>query len=218
MAARPDALLIDMDGTIVDSEPYWIEAEGELVDEFGGTWTAADAHSIVGFDLLDAAAALRDRGGVPLEPPAIVERMLDAVIERCRRELPWRPGARELLIEAGGAGVPCVLVTMSWRRLADAVLDAAPDGVFVGSVTGDEVERGKPAPDPYLVAADLVGVDPGRCVAIEDSPTGVASAVAAGCVTVAVPHVVPVPDTDGVAAVLATLDGVTLADLAALVP
>lgn len=151
-----------MDGTIVDSEPYWIASEHALVAEFGGTWGAEDAHSVVGFDLLDAAVELRDRGGVDLEPPVIVDRLLDSVIAKCAEELPWRPGARELLIEARDAGVPCVLVTMSWRRLADAVLAEAPQGVFVGSVTGDEVANGKPAPDPYLAAAELIGVDPRR--------------------------------------------------------
>ncbi len=208
----PAALLIDMDGTIVDSEPYWISTEHELVESFGGTWSADDAHSIVGFDLLDAAAELRDRGGVDLDPETIVDRLLDGVITKCRSHLPWRPGARELLIEARDAGVPCVLVTMSWRRFADAVLAAAPEGVFVGSITGDEVATGKPAPDPYLAAAALVGVDPARCVAIEDSPTGVASAMAAGCRTIAVPHVVAVDPRPGLT-VLDTLAGVRLADL-----
>ncbi len=206
------ALLIDMDGTIVDSEPYWIATEHELVAEYGGTWTPADAHSIVGFDLLDAATELRDRGGVAMDPPAIVARLLDGVVAKCREHLPWRPGARDLLIEAAAAGLPCVLVTMSWRLFADAVLDEAPEDAFVGSVTGDEVENGKPAPDPYLAAAALVGVEPGDCVAIEDSPTGVASAMAAGCRTFAVPHVVAVEPRSGLT-ILDTLDGVTLADL-----
>lgn len=205
-----------MDGTIVDSEPYWIESEGELVAEFGGTWTADDAHSVVGFALLDAAVQLRDRGGVGLEPEAIVARLLDRVIERCGEHLPWRPGARELLIEARDAGVPCVLVTMSWRRFADAVIDAAPDGVFVGSVTGDEVANGKPAPDPYLAGAALLGLDPSDCVALEDSPTGVASALAAGCRTLAVPHVVDVEPRPGLTVWPDGLAGRTLADLAAL--
>ena len=211
----PDALLIDMDGTIVDSEPYWIESEFGLVAEFGGTWSSDDAHSIVGFDLLDAAAELRDRGGVALEPEDIVDRLLDRVIGKCREHLPWRPGARDLLIEARDAGVPCVLVTMSWRRFADAVIEAAPDGVFVGSITGDEVANGKPAPDPYLAAAALIDVDPTRCVAIEDSPTGVASALAAGCRTLAVPHVVAVEQRAGLT-VWESLEGRTLADLATL--
>ena len=204
-----------MDGTIVDSEPYWIATEHELVESFGGTWGPADAHSVVGFDLLDAAVELRDRGGVQMEPSAIVEHLLDGVIAKCQDHLPWRPGARELLIEARDAGVPCVLVTMSWRRFADAVLAEAPNGVFVGSITGDEVENGKPAPDPYLVAARLLEVDPAECVAIEDSPTGVASALAAGCRTIAVPHVVDVDPRPGLT-IWTGLEGRTLADLAAI--
>jgi beta-phosphoglucomutase-like phosphatase (HAD superfamily) len=205
-------LLIDMDGTIVDSEPYWIATEHELVSQHGGTWTPEDAHSIVGFDLIDAATQLRDRGGVAMEPRAIVEWLLGGVIAKCRVDLPWRPGARDLLIEAREAGIPCVLVTMSWRRFADAVLAEAPEGVFVGSISGDEVANGKPAPDPYLAAAALLGVDPADCIAIEDSPTGVASAMAAGCRTTAVPHVVDVVSRPGLT-VLTTLEGVRLADL-----
>ena len=150
---QPAAVLWDMDGTLVDTEPYWIACEHELVAEFDGTWTSADAHSIVGFDLLDAAVELRDRGGVRLDPHAIVERLLDGVIARAARELPWRPGAARLLAECAAAGVPCALVTMSWRRLADAVIAAAPAGSFAASVTGDEVTNGKPDPEPYLAAA-----------------------------------------------------------------
>jgi HAD superfamily hydrolase (TIGR01509 family) len=214
--ANIEALLIDMDGTIVDSEPYWIETEHQLVEEFGGTWDAEDAHSLVGFDLLDAAEVLRDRGGVDLEPPQLVERLLDGVVAKCRTDLPWRPGARSLLIEAREAGLPCVLVTMSWRRFADVVLSEVPEGVFAGSITGDEVANGKPSPDPYLAAAALVGFDPSQCLAIEDSPTGVASAMAAGCRTIAVPHVVPVQPRPGLV-IIDSLDGYRLADLLALV-
>ena len=101
---------------------------------------------------------------------------------------------------------------MSWRRLADAVLADAPRGVFAGSVTGDEVANGKPAPDPYLAAAAMVEADPADCLAIEDSPTGVASALAAGCRTVVVPHVVDVAPRAGLI-VVPTLAGVHLADL-----
>jgi HAD superfamily hydrolase (TIGR01509 family) len=210
-----EALLIDMDGTIVDSEPYWIEAEHQLVEEFGGTWGPEDAHSLVGSDLLDSAVVLRERGGVQLEPHALVERLLDGVVDKCREHLPWRPGARELLLSARAAGIPCVLVTMSWRRLADVVLAESPAGVFVGSITGDEVANGKPAPDAYVAAAALVGADPTRCLAIEDSPTGVASALAAGCRTIAVPHVVPVEQRPGLV-ILDSLVGYGIADLAAL--
>ena len=209
------AVLWDMDGTLVDTEPYWIACEFDLVAEFGGSWNADDAHSIVGFDLLDAAAELRARGGVGLEPTEIVERLLDGVIAKVADELPWRPGAPELLAECVAADVPCALVTMSWRRLADAVLRAAPEGSFVASVTGDEVSNGKPDPEPYLAAAAALGVSPAECVAIEDSPTGVAAALAAGCATLGVPHVVSVPPADGLVLV-DSLVGVDLERLRAL--
>jgi beta-phosphoglucomutase-like phosphatase (HAD superfamily) len=211
----PAAVLWDMDGTLVDTEPYWFDAEFELVAECGGTWTEADALSLVGFDLLDSAHELRVRGGVRLEPVEVVERLLDGVIRRVAEQLPWRPGAPELLAACLEAGVPCVLVTMSWRRLADAVIAAAPDGSFVASITGDEVSNGKPAPEPYLAAAAALGLDPVDCVAIEDSPTGVASALAAGCATLGVPHVVPVPAAPGLTLV-DSLVGLGVADLGRL--
>jgi beta-phosphoglucomutase-like phosphatase (HAD superfamily) len=211
----PSAVLWDMDGTLVDTEPYWFDIEFELVAEFGGTWTDADAHSLVGFDLLDSAHELRTRGGVRLEPVEVVERLLDAVIARVAEQLPWRPGAPDLLAECVAAKIPCVLVTMSWRRLADAVIASAPAGSFVASITGDEVRNGKPDPEPYLAAAARLGVDPAQCVAIEDSPTGVASALAAGCATLGVPHVVPVAAAPGLTLV-DSLVGLGLADLRGL--
>ncbi len=214
---HPAAVLWDMDGTLVDTEPYWFDIEFELVDEFGGTWTEADAQSLVGFDLLDSAHELRTRGSVRLDPVDVVERLLDGVIARVADQLPWRPGAPELLAECVAAGIPCVLVTMSWRRLADAVIASAPPGSFVGSITGDEVSNGKPDPEPYLAAAALLGVDPAECVAIEDSPTGVASALAAGCATLGIPHVVPVIAAPGLTLV-DSLVGVDLATLRRLRP
>lgn len=206
------AVLWDMDGTLVDTEPYWIDSELELVARHAGTWTTADAHSIVGFDLLDAGHELRTRGGVEMEPVDIANWLLDRVIARVAEELPWRPGARELLAECIAEGVPCAMVTMSWRSLADAVIAAAPAGSFAVSITGDEVTNGKPDPEPYLAAAAALGVDPRACVAIEDSPTGVASAVAAGCATLGVPHVVPVAAAPGLT-IVDSLAGVDLARL-----
>src|ERR1700746_135791 len=105
-----------MDGTLVDTEPYWHEAEIDLVTEFGGSWTEEDQRSLTGFDLRDAAAELQTRGGVLLDVDEIGDRMLDHVIEKVHLQIPWRPGARELLCELHEAGVPCALVTMSWRR------------------------------------------------------------------------------------------------------
>ena len=201
-----------MDGTLVDTEPYWFASEGELAAEFNGTWGQDDMHSIIGFDLIDGATELRNRGGVRLEPEQIVERLLDGVIGRVAEHLPWMPGAAELLAECRESAIPCALVTMSWRRLADAAIKSAPPGSFSASVTGDEVARGKPNPEPYLAAAAALGVDPQCCVAIEDSPTGVASALAAGCATLGVPHVVPLAPAAGLT-IVDSLDGIGLDDL-----
>ena len=205
-----------MDGTLVDTEPFWIECEGALVAEHGGSWSSADAHSIVGFDLLDAAMVLRERGGVQLEPIEIVEHLLDGVIGRIRSHVPWRPGAAELLAECVSAAIPTALVTMSWRRFADAVVEAAPAGSFRTVVTGDAVARGKPDPEPYLKAAADLGVRPESCIAIEDSPTGVASALRAGCRTIGVPHVVALEESPGLT-IIESLDGIGVKELEALV-
>jgi HAD superfamily hydrolase (TIGR01509 family) len=187
------AVLWDMDGTVIDTEPYWIRAETELVAAHGGRWTEEDGLALVGRALLDSAEYLRRVGGVDMEPVALVEHLMERVVEQIVERPPWRPGALELLAELADAGVPSVLVTMSWRRMAQAVVDLLPPGSFVASVTGDEVDRGKPHPEPYQAAAELLGVDPASCVAIEDSPTGARSARAAGCVVLGVPHVVEIP-------------------------
>jgi HAD superfamily hydrolase (TIGR01509 family) len=186
------AVLFDMDGTLVDTEPFWIAAEYELVESFGGTWNDTRAHALVGNALLTAAEYIREHGGVPLEPAQIVDRLLDDVVRAARHAMPWRPGAVALLGELRAAGVPCAMVTMSYDRFASAVADALPPGTFDAIVTGDQVLDGKPHPEAYLSAAARLGVDPRRCVAVEDSPTGVASAEAAGCVVVAIPHSVPI--------------------------
>lgn len=196
-AALPAAVLWDMDGTLVDTEPYWISAEHAIVEEAGGVWSDEYAHQLVGNDLLVSAQFIRDHSPVDLEPVQIIEDLLARVIGQVREHVPWRPGAVELLTALVGHGVPSALVTMSWRSLAEAVLEALPQGTFAAVITGDEVEHGKPHPEPYLAAATALGVAVADCVAIEDSPTGVRSAVAAGVLTLAVPHVVPVPLTLG---------------------
>ncbi len=132
-----------------------------------------------------------------------------------RGAVPWRPGARELLAALREAGVPTALVTMSYRRFVEPVLEQLPAGSFDAVVTGDEVERGKPHPDPYLRAAALLGVPPADCVALEDSPTGAASAEAAGCRVLVVPHHVPVPAGER-RAFAPTLSDLGVADLVAL--
>ncbi|HYN30694.1 MAG TPA: HAD family phosphatase [Dermatophilaceae bacterium] len=211
----PAAVLWDMDGTLVDTEPYWLEAEHGVVEQHGGTWGPEYAAQLVGSDLLVSAAFIREHGNVPWTPERIVDELLGRVVARVRDHVPWRPGARELLEDLRASGVPTALVTMSWRSLADAVLGALPEGSFAAVVTGDEVAHGKPHPAPYLAAARTLGVEPGDCVAIEDSPTGVRSAVAAGVPTIAVPNAVAVPVIRG-AVHVPSLRGLRAADLLVL--
>jgi HAD superfamily hydrolase (TIGR01509 family) len=211
----PAAVLWDMDGTLVDTEPYWMGAEYALVAEHGGSWSEEQARGLVGNPLLVSADSLRHEGGVDLPREVIVERMLEHVVAEVRRHLPWRPGAQELLEALRTADVPCALVTMSYAVLADAVASALPPGTFAAVVTGDQVRHGKPHPEPYLTAARLLGVAPEECVAIEDSTTGAASAHAAGAAVIAVPHVVPVPPRPGIV-VVDTLEGLSPAALVRL--
>ncbi|EWT01765.1 hydrolase [Intrasporangium oryzae NRRL B-24470] len=211
----PAAVLWDMDGTLVDTEPYWMAAEFDLVEANGGVWTEEFAHELVGNALEVSAQIIIDRSGIDLSVAEVVDGLIGQVVARVRQEIPWRPGARELLAELTGLGVPSALVTMSWRSLADAVVTTLPEGSFAVLVTGDEVVHGKPHPEPYLTAARRLGVEPGDCVAIEDSPTGVRSATAAGVPTLAVPHIVPIPQIAG-SMRIGSLVGVTAADLTAL--
>jgi HAD superfamily hydrolase (TIGR01509 family) len=212
----PAAVLWDMDGTLVDTEPYWIEAEFRVVEAHGGTWSDAHAHALVGSDLLAAGAYIRTNGGIDLEPAAIVDALLEQVIARVRERTPWQPGAVELLADLGAAGVPCALVTMSYSTLAEAVVSQLPPDSFQAIVTGDEVEFGKPHPEPYLRAAEVLGVSPESCVAIEDSPTGMASAEAAGCHALGVPHVAQIEAAPG-RTLIESLRGIDARWLAAFV-
>lgn len=208
----PDAVLWDLDGTLADTEPLWAVAEAELTRAHGVEWTHEDAMSLLGLALLDAAGVLR-RAGVDMPEPDIVEHLVGYVVERLRDRVAWRPGAYDLLVALRDAGVPCALVTMSYRAIAEVVVAAAPPGAFRTVVAGDTVRHGKPHPEPYLTAASRLGVAPDRCVAIEDSPTGLASAETAGARPLAVPDLVPIPPAPGRSRV-ATLVGVTLDDLA----
>lgn len=211
----PAAVLWDMDGTLVDTEPYWIACEYDLVADHGGTWSDEHAHALVGNDLLVSARYIAEKGPVALPPEAIVQRLLDGVVARVREHVPWRPGARELLASLAAEKVPCALVTMSWTRLAEAVLATLPADTFGAVVTGDQVRRGKPHPEPYLEAARRLSRAPRDCVAIEDSPTGIASAAAAGVPVIGVQHLVPLAGrTDG--PIVTSLEGLSPFDLVAL--
>jgi HAD superfamily hydrolase (TIGR01509 family) len=191
------AVLWDMDGTLVDTEPYWTVAELALARRYGGRWSVEQSLEVVGFDLLDAARLMREQMRIEPSPEQIVEELLDSVIEQVERSVPWRDGSLELLTSLREAGVPCALVTMSWTRFVKPILAELPSDTFAAVVTGDRVERGKPHPEPYLTAARALGVPAGDCLAIEDSDTGATSAVAAGCTVLCAPLHVPIPSGSG---------------------
>ncbi|GAA4691977.1 HAD family phosphatase [Nocardioides nanhaiensis] len=194
---RPAAVLWDMDGTLVDTEPYWIEVEHQLAAEHGATWSHEHAMNLVGNDLLSSGRYIREVMGLQMSAEEVVEYLLDGVVARVQEEVPWRPGARELLDALRADGVPCALVTMSYTRFVEPILAHLPEGSFTTVVTGDAVTHGKPHPEPYLTAAARLGLDASACLAIEDSATGAASAAAAGCTVLVVPHHVPVPAGEG---------------------
>jgi HAD superfamily hydrolase (TIGR01509 family) len=204
-----------MDGTLVDTEPYWMQAEDELVSAWGGQWSHEDALTLVGAGLWHSARVLQGRG-VQLTEDEIVDHLTDRVLEQIETiGTPWRAGARELLAELRGAGVKTALVTMSVRRMAEHVAGQLGFNGFDTVVSGDDVTHAKPHPEPYLVAAERLGVDPADCIAIEDSAPGTASAVAAGAVVIAVPFVLPLPESDDYT-LWESLAGRTIGDLRAL--
>ena len=206
----PAAVLWDMDGTLIDSEPYWIAAETELAARFGVAWTEEDGLSMVGNPLPLSGRTLRDRG-VDLEVDEIVEHLVARVTDQVRASTPWQPDARALLEKVVAAGVPCALVTMSYARLAKAFVAQVPDA-FAVVVTGDQVAHGKPHPESYLTAAEQLGVPIERCVAIEDSPAGIGSALASGAATIGVQRLVPV-DADPRLSRMDTLENVDVETL-----
>jgi len=212
----PAAVLWDMDGTLVDTEPYWIATEYAMAEKYGGTWSEEHAMNLVGNALLESGDYIRVHMGIDRTPQQIVDELLDGVVARVEVEVPWRPGARELLTDLHRQGVPCALVTMSWQRFVDPILARLPENAFATVVTGDRVEFGKPHPEPYLTAAAELGLHPGECLAIEDSNTGAKSAVAAGCTVLCVPNHVPILEGEG-RVFVDTLDGLDTAGLAAVV-
>jgi len=211
--APPAAVLWDMDGTLVNTEPYWISAETDLIESFGGSWTHKEALQLVGSGLFNSADIIRAKG-VDLSHEEIIDRLTDRVLEQLVEfGIPWRPGARELLTELREQSIPTALVTMSIGRMAHHIADRLGFVGFDAVVSGDDVVESKPHPEPYLRGAELLGVDPADCVAIEDSEPGIRSAAAAGSVVIGVPFMVDLPDD--IAHVLwPTLDGRTVADLA----
>jgi HAD superfamily hydrolase (TIGR01509 family) len=194
----PDVVLWDMDGTLLDSEKLWDIPLYEFAEKLGGTLSLPTRQAMIGTNVPTTMSLLFNEVGIVPSEEDIADGgawIMRRTEEVFRAGLPWRPGAREALRAVRSSGVPMALVTSTERGLTEVALDTIGRDLFDVTVCGDEVEgRNKPLPEPYLKAARLLGVDAARCVAIEDSPTGVASAVAAGCTVLVVPCEVPVPE------------------------
>jgi HAD superfamily hydrolase (TIGR01509 family) len=216
----PAALLVDMDGTLVDSEGIWLGAETRVMTELGSDWSAEDQLHCLGGPLERVIAYMIGKVGGTHDHDELAERLLDYVRQGLSESnLQWREGMLELLTQARDAHIPCALVTASSRSLVNVVLDQLARHLgwepFEVTVAGDEVNRSKPNPEPYETAAHRCGVDTRDALALEDSPTGVRSAVAAGCGVIAIPHL---GDIDVAGAVnVPTLEGATIEDLWRLV-
>ena len=185
------AVLWDMDGLLVDTEPLWTVAEEELAARLGGTWSEQLKAAVVGTRLDVAVPMILEHYGHEPDPPAVAEAsgwLLDRMVALFADEPPVLPGVRDLLAEVHAAGIPQALVSSSYRVLVDAVL-AHGLGPFATTLSGDEVVHGKPSPEPYLTAATRLGVPPADCVVLEDSAAGVLAGEGAGCAVVAVPSV-----------------------------
>lgn len=192
------AVLFDMDGTLVDSEKLWDVAIQQLYARFGGELTPEVRQSTVGGSAEGVMRIVYTDLGMDLDPDhmaATADWLHDITGELFDAGLPWCDGARELLDELAGASVPMALVTNTRRALTERALDSIGRDYFIASVCGDEVAVGKPAPDPYRRAAELLGLTPQQCLAIEDSITGADSAEGAGCPVLVVPNDVEVPRT-----------------------
>ena len=191
------AVLWDMDGTLVDSEKLWTIALDELMVRLGNPLTQEIRVALIGSNMRRSTLILLAHAGIEPTEAAILdlESWLDnRMAEFFRDGLPWRPGARAALRSVRDAGVRTALVTSTERALTEVALDTIGREFFDVTICGDEVGgQNKPLPRPYSMAAELLGVDPADCVAVEDSVTGVTSAQAAGCTVLVVPAEAPVP-------------------------
>lgn len=195
-AGLPAAVLWDMDGTLIDGERLWVDAAERTAGEFGFALTEGTRLALVGVDIdttVELVLGDMARPATAEVMAAVRERLVAAVAALYAEGVEWMPGAREALHTVRASGMRTALVTNTIRSIADLALDGLGRHYFDVTVCGDEVPSGKPAPDPYLRAAQLLGVDPAHCLAIEDSPTGALSAERAGAAVLVVPGAVPVP-------------------------
>jgi HAD superfamily hydrolase (TIGR01509 family) len=191
----PAAVLFDMDGTLIDSEKLWTISIAEYARHRGGELSSAIRHAMVGSNMRGTMRMLLDDLGIPADAEEIreaAEWVERRTADLFRQGVPWRAGAQEALRAIRSAGTPTALVTSTIRSLTEIALDTLGRDAFDVTVCGDEVDgRNKPDPEPYLRACRMLGVEPADCVAIEDSPAGMSSAVTSGCFVIGIPCEVP---------------------------
>ncbi|MEU2390060.1 HAD family phosphatase [Streptomyces sp. NPDC007369] len=210
------AVLLDMDGTLVDTEGFWWDAEVDVFAELGHRLEEAWRDVVVGGPMSRSLGFLIEATGVAISLAELSVLLNERFEARIADRVPLMPGAERLLSELARHNVPTALVSASHRRVIDRVLQSLGPERFAMTVAGDEVPRTKPHPDPYLLAARTLGAHPSRCAVIEDTATGVAAAEAAGCRVVAVPSVGLIPPAPG-RTVVRSLEDVDLPFLQALI-
>jgi HAD superfamily hydrolase (TIGR01509 family) len=188
------AILFDMDGTLVDSEPLWLQAEVEIMHEVGCIWTAEDQIACLGGPRAKTEKMMQDKSGNQMPDGYFGEQLDNLMEKKLASDLRIYDGAKELINECKDYGLKVALVTASGSRLMNVVLQSFPRDIFDVVISGDDVENSKPNPEPYLNAAQGLSVDITNCVVIEDSITGVTAGLSSGAQVIGIPHMVKLPE------------------------
>lgn len=210
-ALRPEAVLFDMDGLLVDTEPYWLETERELMAEFDVQWTTEDQLFCLGGPMQKVGQYMSELANSAQPPEWFTSELVKRMTVKFR-SISLMPGIARLLDEIREADLPSALVSASPRQLVDAVLASIPNHPFRFSISADDVQRGKPHPDPYLKAAVDLKIEITNALILEDSPTGVTAARASGAWVVAVPHIAPIEPAEK-SVVIDSLQGMSIDSL-----
>jgi len=215
----PAAVLLDFDGTLVDTEPFWMQGEVDLLTPMGVPWTLPEASVLSGtskensIDVLFAQMAAHGVDTSSIDPEVFYEQLFQKVIDAIELQgAPWLPGVVELLADLKANNIPCGIVSSSPASVLDAGLKQFPPGVISVVVDGQMVSGAKPEPDAYLLAAQLLGVAPSDCIVLEDTLSGTTAGLAAGAVVIAIPREAGLADVPG-QVILDSLEGVDVARL-----
>jgi len=206
------AILFDMDGTLIDSEPLWLKAEIEVMAEVGCHWDEQDQINCLGGPAERTERYMQERSQNIKPHGYFINRLHEVMRARITNELDLIPNALSLLKECKDAGIKTALVTASSRDLMTIVLKRFPPGTFDVVVSGDDVEKSKPDPAPYLLAAKQLSVDISKCLVLEDSLTGVQSGLSSGAKVIGIPHLVQMSEHPNLR-VISSLDEITLSDI-----